>query len=640
MSAKTTRILKEAGSLLWPWCTVIIAGALRLVEQSDSALLRGSALQGIHPLIEAISFLGFFVGIPLLATLSLGNEFQHRTLQLLLSQPVSRMEIWSEKLIVTIVAVLSAALVFRYGQQSTFPQDPELWVVGGALIIAMISSATFWTLVARSTMGGLALNAVSCSIPLVWHLRREGIAETMTTRSVAVFAVLSYAGVMLWLGRRALAQFQVTGGLAGDDLLMAGPKMMPRAVAEWLRCRSTSPLLNLIRKELRLLRPVWLISLLAVPAWICLPVLGFTVERGSALAVLMLAAFTPLIAVLAGTMSLGEERTSGTHSWHLTLPVPARRQWLIKLVTAMFTGLVCAGLLPISLLMADRFIFGSTLMSVNLDAGMTWLLGVLLLSFASFWCACMVNGTVSAALAVFPALIALLLAGGLGEWVANRLVRSGGRDFIVSNFGLFANFRFTKAVSNINLLAIVVPSKLLLLLLLLPTLVFAVIQSGRLFRKQLQDRPLFVVRRLLPLAITAFLCSFLLAAFFAFVANAQQQMWGMFREIHEAIENTQPGAGNLDAAHPLQLSLEDLNKAAPLSERTQRWLRNARISVAPDKPHLGGRYCCPGNSRGIHFAPNQAYSWYLATIHLPSGSDCTVSFQAGGGYGILGGVCR
>src|SRR2546429_5964982 len=50
-----------------------------------------------------------------------------------------------------------------------------------------------------------------CSSDLVWHLRREGIAETMTTRSVAVFAVLSYAGVMLWLGRRALARFQVTG---------------------------------------------------------------------------------------------------------------------------------------------------------------------------------------------------------------------------------------------------------------------------------------------------------------------------------------------------------------------------------------------------------------------------------------------
>jgi hypothetical protein len=30
----------------------------------------------------------------------------------------------------------------------------------------------------------------------------------------------------------------------------------------------------------------------------------------------------------------------------------------------------------------------------------------------------------------------------------------------------------------------------------------------------------------------------------------------------------------------------------------------------------------------------------LATIHLSSGSECIVSFQAGRGNGILGGVCK
>src|SRR5207247_10397794 len=99
MSAKTTRILKEARSLFWPWCAVIIAGALRLVEQADSALLRGGALQGIHPLVEAISFLGCFVGIPLLATLSLGTDFHHRTPQPLLTQPGSPMKIVSRTLL-------------------------------------------------------------------------------------------------------------------------------------------------------------------------------------------------------------------------------------------------------------------------------------------------------------------------------------------------------------------------------------------------------------------------------------------------------------------------------------------------------------------------------------------------------------
>ncbi len=635
MNAKTMRILKEARSLFWPWCAVIIAGVLPLLKQSHSARMVGGSVWGVLHLIEPISFLGFFVGIPVLATLSLGNEFQHRTLQLLLSQPVGRMEIWGEKMSVTIVAVLSAALVFCYGWQSALQQDPELWVAAGAFIIAMTTSATFWTLFARSTMGGLALNGVNSVIPLVCHLRPDWIPETMIARSVAAFALLSYAGVMLWLGRRTLTRFQVTGGPAGDDLLMAGPDMMPAALAGWLRCRPTSPFLNLIRKELRLLRPVWLISLLAVPVWICFPVLGFTVERGSAAAVLMVIAFTPLIAVLAGTMSLGEERTSGTHSWHLTLPVSARRQWLIKLVTAMFTGLVCAVVLPVSMLIAEGFIFGSPLMSVNLGAGMAWLLAVLLLSFASFWCACAVKGTVSAALWVFPAMIALLLAGRFGDWVA-----SGVMDFVVSRFDLFANFRFTNAVSNIHLFDTGAPPMLFVVLLFVPMLVFAAIQSGRLFRKQLQDNPLFVVRRLLPLAIIAFLCGFSLVAFYAFVDHGKQQMWTLFRETHEAIEKLQPGTAKLDAAHPLQLTVEDLAKAAPLSERTRRWLRDSSITVAPDKPHPVGRYCCGGNSRSITFAPDQAYSWYLATIHLPSGSECTVSFQAGRGYGILGGVCE
>jgi len=117
-------------------------------------------------------------------------------------------------------------------------------------------------------------------------------------------------------------------------------------------------------------------------------------------------------------------------------------------------------------------------------------------------------------------------------------------------------------------------------------------------------------------------------------------MWAMFHETHEAIEKIRPGAADLDAAHPLQLTVEDLAKASPLSERTRRWLAGSRITVAPDKPQPGRRYCCGTNSRGITLAPDQAQSWYLATIHLQSGTSCTVSFMAMRGYGTLGGVCR
>src|SRR5208282_491565 len=279
MNPRTTRILKEERSLFWPWCAVAVAGVLPLVRHQPVSSLIFPEIP--HWMVEDISFVGFFFGIPLLAALSFGNEFQHRTISLLLSQPVSRMEIWGEKLSVMIVAVASAALIFGIGWRATLQQDPDLWVMGGAWVIAILASAAFWTLAARSLLGGLALNAGVHSVILIvkinlpyWFPRISHLspAETTTALRVAASILLCYAGAMLWLGRRMFARFQATGGIAGDDLLMAGPDVMPRALAGWFRCRPTEPVLNLIRKELRLLRPVWLISLLAVPAWIFLPV--------------------------------------------------------------------------------------------------------------------------------------------------------------------------------------------------------------------------------------------------------------------------------------------------------------------------------------------------------------------------------
>ena len=43
---------------------------------------------------------------------------------------------------------------------------------------------------------------------------------------------------------------------------------------------------------------------------------------------------------------------------------------------------------------------------------------VLILTFAAFWCACAVNGTVRAVLWVFPVLIAVGLASVFGERAA------------------------------------------------------------------------------------------------------------------------------------------------------------------------------------------------------------------------------
>jgi hypothetical protein len=394
----------------------------------------------------------------------------------------------------------------------------------------------------------------------------------------------------------------------------------------------------LIRKEIRLLRPLWLITLLAALGWIFLALFGLVPARGSnenPVAMLVVGISSLLVAILAGSLSLGEERTSGTHAWHMTLPVSARRQWLIKLSIAMFAGPVCAVLLPVLAMIASGLRNGSPMMFVKPHDVVNWLLAAALLSFASFWCASAVNGTVRAALWILPVAYVLFFAGYFGLWVGDNLV-----DLVVSRFDPFTSLRFTSAISNVPLAR--APTRYLLLnstegmLLLVAmlwwvgTLLFAVIQSYRLFRAQPADSVLSVLRSLLPLAVSVLLCSLSFEAPSLFVSHARQQMWTLLRETNKAIEQIQPGNRELDAAHPLRLTVEDLAKVSPLSERTRRWLSNSSITVAPDDAHL----CC----RDL-YVPDQAGSWYLVTIDLPNGFRCAMPFQPGRNRMFFG-VCE
>ena len=624
MTARTTRILKEARPLLWPWCAEAMAGALPL----------------IYPLAwtPLIYLMGFFV-VPVFATLSLGNEFQHRTLSLLLSQPAGRMEIWGEKMSVTLAAIVSAVLVFSLALRATsfHPSRQEL-AFAGAWIVAITASATFWTLFTRSTVGGVALNIgvqsfISFTVPwanLADWLRARGYLQpgNPIVPCTVTFVFLCYAGVMVWLGGRTLAQFQAAGGMATDDLLMAGPDVLPGAWTGWLRCRPTGAVLNLIRKELRMLRPVWLISLLAALGWACLTLFGLLYERGysrnfETVVVIVGVISTLMIAILAGSFSLGEERTSGTHAWHLSLPVPALRQWLIKLCMALFAGLVGAGLLP--MLIAGS-LFGRSRRFVDVHLGIRWLLVVLILTLAAFWCACAVDGTVAAVLWVIPVAVAL----GSASYFAGRLAHELTNFVFSSALSPFANFRFDWTVArffyrHFRWFALLeTPMMYATLLGGAPALLIALIQSYRLFRAQVRDSTLSVVRNLLPLAMLVFLCGIFVTAFSAMVWHASGQVGMLFAETYVAIQQIIPRTAKLGPGQPLELTGDDVAKAIyphfPFPESTQHWLRNARITVTPDKAHPSGFYCAesPWSSTRC---------FYSATIHLADGAVLTQSFE-------------
>src|SRR5206468_11792020 len=48
--------------------------------------------------------------------------------------------------------------------------------------------------------------------------------------------------------------------------------------------------------------------------------------------------------LLAGTLSVGEERASGTQTWNLVLPMSIRRQWMLKFITGLLTCLASQAL--------------------------------------------------------------------------------------------------------------------------------------------------------------------------------------------------------------------------------------------------------------------------------------------------------
>jgi hypothetical protein len=135
-------------------------------------------------------------------------------------------------------------------------------------------------------------------------------------------------------------------------------------------------------------------------------------------------------------------------------------------------------------------------------------------------------------------------------------------------------------------------------LLLVPAVLFGVIQSYRLFRTQPPDNAQWMLRRLLPLAAVSILwCLFL-------SAGLVSSRWEPLSETRQALDKFHPEATKLE------LTGDDLAKISPLTAPTRRWLRGSSIVVAPGHSHSSG---------------------YLATIHLASGLKCRLTVARYGG---------
>src|SRR5690348_4145163 len=91
----SNRLVKEFSPLLLPGCVAII----------------GSAVRPSNDIAATLGTLACFGGFALLAATAFGLEFQHRTLGLLLSQPVERSSLWHQKLLVVFLGGIVVTLL-------------------------------------------------------------------------------------------------------------------------------------------------------------------------------------------------------------------------------------------------------------------------------------------------------------------------------------------------------------------------------------------------------------------------------------------------------------------------------------------------------------------------------------------------
>jgi hypothetical protein len=576
-----TIVLKETRPLFAAWCAITLAGAI-------PALIPFSSGFGT-PIISLIFPAGFWIGLPLLATLSFGHEFQHRTISLLLSQPIDRMKIWNTKWILACFAVLSSS-VFYAVEQRRFFQGDFTTIYALTWILVVISSAAFWTLFAQSTIGGLVLNLLQAIIVVIAIAAVDSVRGAGSTASalrselpfVLPVAVI-YSGFMIWLGRRKFAQLEATGTLPTDDALVHHP-MLSRAFTKWLRCHSRGAVLNLFRKEVRLLWPIWLFTILCIVILAALWPLQFLLSPSSqsvisipSLATLIVAAYGVGAILLTGSVSVGEEKALGARRWQLTLPLSTNLQWLVKLSTV----LIAAAVGLISVVTVAEWLFGQPFITV-FDGGVsrhdtTQLLGFAILSIVAFWTACAVNGTVRAILWAIPASVVISSAYRIAEVVVTEFREVGVFHLaavryhrISFSYDLYG-FLVRKWHNFPGILMIAIP------------LVFVLLESRRLFRKESEDNILGTIRTLLRPAMLVFLLSFSLLTVRVFAVDTWDEATKVLNQAHQDIVRLGLDLRNTDASHPRQLSPSEVDRVIATNS-VRRWLDTPRIFVFAGPP--------------------------------------------------------
>ena len=306
---------------------------------------------GIRRWPSDLAVVGYVGGVFALSAHAIGHEYGHRTLPMLLAQPVSRRRLFGAKLLIlgAMLATLAAAAFLAFAWDGV--RSDVAWRMVIQAMAAGVVTAPLFTMLCRSTLAGAVLGP---SAPMtLWVLvvlvawRGFGIEFNDTTawfldRWVTIAAVA--CPILAALTWRTFNSLEVIDGIPTTLTL-------PQWMSGRVRARRSAPWRALISKEIHLQQLTIAITLVYGVIWTIgvalrqstLPVIELPLE-----AVLVL--YCLGLAVVVGAVASAEERQQGTLEVQLLQPVSGLGQWAVKCTVALSLALLLGFVLPVALL--------------------------------------------------------------------------------------------------------------------------------------------------------------------------------------------------------------------------------------------------------------------------------------------------
>jgi ABC-type transport system involved in multi-copper enzyme maturation permease subunit len=335
-------VRKEFSALWVPWlaCLAVMAGC---------ALEGGMWSRLVMPI--------YFLGAMALGALSMGHEYSHRTLTLLLSQPVRRGRVFAQKqgVLAALLLTLFIAAIFVMSYATGRPVTGHSSQRTAALVLPVaygLLLAPCLTMLCRSAIAGTVF---SLAIPGLLFTAGELVAATkygghsqaehlsMAVVWGSALGLCAIGGVMSWW---TFMRLEATEG-HGTEIRLPRWLRLSRAVSASPGLTRHHPVWLLVKKELRLQQMTLAISGLYVAGWAGVVAMRYLNPHiGLDFFNVLIVFYSGLIALLIGSLACADERQMRTLECQVLLPMATWKQWIVKVAVVLGLSIILALGLP------------------------------------------------------------------------------------------------------------------------------------------------------------------------------------------------------------------------------------------------------------------------------------------------------